>query len=142
MKVAVQTITPVCVSSGEKLNTIGDYIIEEKGVALIDQKKLGNIFLEAQAPLSFARDFARLAFRREGKLVDFLREHGIDYNALVRCRWSLNASSLSGQHSRLLTVTLTSAQGAYLPGSSLKGMRRSALLFHFFQQGGMTSLRW
>lgn len=129
MKITVKTFTPVCIRSGETLTPLSDFVIEGQKVAFIDRVKLQSLFRENQPIL---RDFTKMALSGKGDVKTFLQEHKLSYQNFTLFSLSLFKSGLEG-HSRQLALPVSSAQGGYLPGSSLKGMLRSALLFRYFK---------
>lgn len=129
MKITVKTLTPVCIRSGETLTPLSDFVIEGQKVAFIDRVKLQNLFRENQPIL---RDFTKMALSGKGDIKTFLQNHKLSYGDFTLFSLSLLKSGLEG-HSRQLVLPVSSAQGGYLPGSSLKGMLRSALLFRYFK---------
>ncbi|MGC8777198.1 MAG: type III-A CRISPR-associated RAMP protein Csm5 [Candidatus Caldatribacteriaceae bacterium] len=136
MKVTVKTITPVCVRSGKTLSSFSDFVIAQNRVHFIDKTKLENLFRE-NIPLM--QDFTKMALRGEGSIALFLRDHRLSVGEFLLFSVPLRFTQLEGR-SRQLHLPVLSSQGVYLPGSSLKGMLRSALLFAYFQKNGTALL--
>jgi CRISPR-associated protein Csm5 len=132
MQITVKTVTPVCIRSGETLSPLLDFVIAGHQVHFIDKRKLQDIFREDEPIL---RDFTRMALRGEGNIGVFLKEHALRLEDFISFSLPLRASQLE-RRSRQLHLPILSSQGAYLPGSSLKGVLRSALLFFYLQKKG------
>ncbi|MEN3185040.1 MAG: type III-A CRISPR-associated RAMP protein Csm5 [Atribacterota bacterium] len=136
MEITVKTFTPVCIRSGETLSPLLDFVIEDDKVWFVDKAKLKDIFRDSEVML---RDFTQTTLRESQNIRTFLRDYNIPLEAVTGFSVALCSLNLKDR-SRQLYFPVVSSQGAYLPGSSLKGMIRSALLFAYLREKGVAKL--
>lgn len=125
------TITPVCIGTGTKLSPYADYVIDErhKKIYYIDQelvkRKLAqNVRLvdDYVAGVATGMDNNRSSFNVD----QFLRTRlGIDVKTQHRLQLDCEATGSK----ELYTIVKNAGRQPYIPGSSLKGAVKTALLY-------------
>jgi len=136
MKITLETITPICIRSGEKASALGDYIYDpnRRVLHLIDHGKLEN-WLEDQGnnARNLLKELILLASSQRGTLSDFFQQHHLTPTAFSKATIPLAfPTNISFQNRTLFLPTLTGGK-PYIPGSSLKGAIRTALMFQYIR---------
>ncbi len=124
LSASVSLITPLHIGSGRELLNEYDYVIRSGKTWRINE----NVLLEAQ-PVDDPRLVAQISARPPGEL---LADADFDpQNAQGLFRYIINGSPRArGPGAQLLEQLKDAFNRPYLPGSSLKGAIRSALLWH------------
>ncbi|BER91810.1 type III-A CRISPR-associated RAMP protein Csm5 [Atrimonas thermophila] len=141
MQLKVQTVTPVCVSSGETLSPVVDFVLDAKKNCLhmIDYEKLQR-WLAESGDREALGELTRMALGQSGNIADFFESRKLDAANFARVSWSCSSAKELQGHSRNLKLSVLSVKGAFLPGSSVKGMLRTALMFHYLRDKGRAAL--
>ncbi|RLI85850.1 MAG: type III-A CRISPR-associated RAMP protein Csm5 [Archaeoglobales archaeon] len=113
----IRTLTPVHVSSGNKLTRI-DFIVRDGKVFVLDTPRL----FEALEWKDVMKLVDELSYR---SLVDIAKEFGID---VVDFR--LYYVKLTGSVGNEILEQIKTEGRSYIPGSSIKGAIRTAILWH------------
>jgi CRISPR-associated protein Csm5 len=142
MWLKVQTVTPVCVSSGETLSSVVDFVLDAKKNCLhmVDYEKLQR-WLAESGDRAALNELTRMALGQSGNIADFFENRGLNAVDFARVSWSCSSAKELQELSRTLKLPVLSAKGAFLPGSSIKGMLRTALMFHYFKNANRAALR-
>lgn len=137
MMLSLQILTPLCVRSGENASAITDYIHDRKKrvVYLIDQEKLNQWLMDqGESARYLVKEIAAIASSQRGSLAHFFEGHNLsphDFSqailpiafpdSITFRNWSLNLPTLTGRK-------------PYIPGSSIKGAIRTALMFDYIKK--------
>ncbi|MHA1668735.1 MAG: type III-A CRISPR-associated RAMP protein Csm5 [Candidatus Heimdallarchaeaceae archaeon] len=124
-KVKVETLTPIFVGSGESVDFF-NYVFDGKNINVISIDKLSKTSLD---PVNLTNKLLS-----EKDISKVLRCYGLDYKDFVdfsiEVGDSLRSSFLT-HHIRRISLFIRDKEGKlYLPGSSLKGALRTALLYY------------
>lgn len=132
MQITIQTVTPVCISSGETLSPVIDFVLnaQNKCLHVLDHNKLQK-WLEASGDYQAVNELTRMALSKSGNIADFFKSRKLNPSDFARVSWMCSSAQELAQHSRNLLLAVNSLKGAYIPGSSIKGMLRTALIFHY-----------
>jgi len=131
-QVKIEAITPLHVGSGEQLSSVGDFFTTQNTVYFIDNDRL-------MQPIARAG--------RMDEYVNSILETGIglDFYEVLEKKWGIVLSDFSKRelplrqayrkpsNNDILYMHARTAGKPYLPGSSLKGVFRTALLYRFLQ---------
>jgi CRISPR/Cas system CSM-associated protein Csm5 (group 7 of RAMP superfamily) len=141
----LETLTPVAIRSGEVLSPLTDYHIEGNKLYLLDTEKIMNDIAEK----GWLDDFeARVmqysgnhsggtetnAIRKNRFIADFLKENNSsikDYLIEENVRMS---HIKDNQEWVQLHSTIKTNDQAYIPGSSIKGAIRTAVMYHWLTE--------
>lgn len=136
MKLKLTTATPLHVGNGQTLSPYSDYVVGDDGkVYLINNQKLNDQL--AQLGEKAIDQFVSLvmgSMRTSDtfSLKSFLEKYKIDYKKIAKFSWKTNAAIKNEE----IHATIKTASRAYVPGSSIKGAVRTALLyFHRKEEG-------
>lgn len=136
MKLSLRVITPICVRSGENASAIADYIYDpqKRAIYLIDQVKFNRWLMEQGENARFLiKDITSLVSSQQGTLVDFFNEHGLLPRDFSRAAIPVSfPNSITFGNRNLFLPTLTGGK-PYIPGSSIKGAIRTALMFDYIK---------
>lgn len=140
MRFRLKVITPTFVGSGETLSSTLDFVFRNNQVVLIDQSKLTNWLLENESRKFLIKDLTNLALREEGNIERFLNDYNLDLDDFKRASYDISfplKERIDTQRLfRRISIPITSMSGVYIPGSTIKGLLRSALIFKFIQDNG------
>jgi CRISPR-associated protein Csm5 len=139
MKVKLKVKTPTFIGSGDSISPTLDFVFERNQVILLDIDKLTDWLYESNQETTLVKDLAHLVSRREGNIGRFLRDYKL--NVADFKKLSLNIAFQTGgrdmtQIFRKIDMPITNSLGAYIPGSTIKGLIRSALIFQFIKDNG------
>lgn len=140
MKLELTTLTPVHIGAGEekKLSHITDYFLDEKNgeACYIDLGKLEQFMQDYPNPKQIVDDFVRRIRSEQAQeqqkysVKTFLQDYGANPADFVRQRVPASASTIEQIKHQAIEPTIKNAGQPYIPGSSLKGAIRTALLYH------------
>ncbi len=129
IRVTLENVSPVCIGSGEKLMSRECVYLKDKGIVYIPDLKLLLDEIKKHGCMPAYERFLFESLDRDQSLGGFLYSMNIPVNENAPwVRYRLNVSS---GFNRLndLTLCMKNAQGLpYIPGSSIKGAIRTALL--------------
>lgn len=136
MKIQLTTATPLHIGNGRSLSPYTDYVVGDDGkVYLIDSQKLNEklAVVGDEAIDEFVIQIMGSQRSREVySLKTFLEKYKIDYRQIAKFTWETNASI----RNLAIQETIKSVSKPYVPGSSIKGAIRTALLyFHRIEEG-------
>ncbi|HXL02586.1 MAG TPA: type III-A CRISPR-associated RAMP protein Csm5 [Candidatus Atribacteria bacterium] len=138
MKLSLSVVTPICVRSGENASAVADYIYDpqKRTIYLIDQVKFNRWLMEQGKNTRFLiKDITALVSSRQGTLVHFFNEHGLSPRDFSRATIPVSfPNSITFGNRNLFLPTLTGGK-PYIPGSSIKGAIRTALMFDYIKNG-------
>ena len=139
MAYRLKTLTPIHIHSGEVLRPM-EYIAKDEEVLIFDETDVirsikQNELLNDELLRSFATSDNR---RKEySKTLDYYINKGIiDETVTERCKYKVDkhVEDLSGQEINRLMMNI---QGPYIPGSTLKGIIRTAILYDYLLKKGI-----
>ncbi|MFW6308922.1 MAG: type III-A CRISPR-associated RAMP protein Csm5 [bacterium] len=137
MKLKLKTLTPVQIGSGDILSPYHDYIYDRDRIYYIDYKELEK-YLSAEAESEKLMDqFVELVSSQAGKNKQdrFLLKNFFASNDLNFEDFSQNQIEVTDKITNEIKRTILSGTRPYIPGSSLKGAVRTALLYNHLLAG-------
>jgi CRISPR-associated protein Csm5 len=137
MMLSLQVLTPLCVRSGENASAITDYIHDRirRVIYLIDQEKLNQWLMDqGESARYLVKEIASIAASQRGSLANFFEEHNLSPHDFSQAILPLAfPDSITFRNWSLLLPTLTGRK-PYIPGSSIKGAIRTALMFDYIKK--------
>lgn len=133
MKIRIRTITPTLVRSGEEISNVTECIVDpiNKELKIIDKDKLINVFEKRfKDPRPIIAELSSLIVSDNRNIEDFLRKKEIDINQVIRYSVKIE-SNIDRERRRSIYLPILTSEKAYIPGSTLKGIIRNALLFYY-----------
>jgi len=132
MNLNLEIISPVNIGNGEILSPLCDYISERKTFFLIDHRKLEAYLKHLDEPEKIVDRYVHiLNGKTHYNLSDFFKENGldpVDFSLAV----INDVNRINGEIKR----TIKTGRGPYIPGSTLKGAIRTAIICHHMNQEG------
>jgi CRISPR type III-A-associated RAMP protein Csm5 len=132
-------MSPLHIGNGEILSPYTDYIYDDKNgtIYVMDKRKIEAALFELENNETVLDEYINKLINIRGghvnySLKQFLEEHQIDYKSLAKVIIKTNADIKFEE----IHEQLKSASRPYIPGSSIKGAIRTALLFHHRKQSG------
>lgn len=136
MKIQLTTATPLHIGNGRSLSPYTDFVVGNDGkVYLIDSQKLNDqlVAVGDEAVDEYVSQI--MGCRQPGgvfSLKQFLEKYKIDYRQIAKFVWETHAPI----QNETIQETIKSTSKPYIPGSSIKGAIRTALLyFHRKEEG-------
>jgi CRISPR type III-A-associated RAMP protein Csm5 len=131
----IKLLTPLHIGCGQSLSPYADYVLDDKrNVCLLDTDKLGSLMYEQRQIDHYINDvIATQATSKVNVLKQFI-QHDLKGNL----NDLLTGQVLPGHgidNPILIDRCITTDGQAYIPGSSIKGAIRSALLHHWLRSG-------
>lgn len=127
-KFEVETLTPVSVGNGDKRTPLGDYHLENDELHYIDYEKLSLDIYKAGALDVFSDELKNVSNKRKTNFLEsFVRQH---LKSDISNFYQKTVDAFSNENPTELQCIIKNATGKpYLPGSSVKGAIKSALLY-------------
>lgn len=139
MKLRLETISPVHIGKGEKITSYSDYIYDDGYVYYIDYNKLENYMMKKNNMDDLIDDFVDIVRnqassnkKRKYRLKDFFKEHGLNYKD-----YTYNKLPANEEITEEINRALCSGIRPYIPGSSIKGLIRTAFLYKHFSKSSI-----
>lgn len=137
MNFRLEVLTPVNIGSGEALSQFSDYIYDKGNVYFIDHDALVRELSQRPNGQRIIDEFVKVVqsqakgnARDRLKLKGFLEKAGLDYK-----KYAFKKLPASEEIREQIQLHVKSAGQPYIPGSSLKGAIRTALLAHLISPG-------
>ena len=135
MKIKISTITPILIRSGEEISNVAECVVDSKNreLKIIDKAKLIDVIeSQFQNPKTAINEFSSLIVSDNKTIADFLRIRKIDINQVTRYSIKIRGD-IDERRRRNIYLPILSGERAYIPGSTLKGVIRNALLFYYLE---------
>ncbi|MEX2513504.1 MAG: type III-A CRISPR-associated RAMP protein Csm5 [Cyclobacteriaceae bacterium] len=125
----IEVVSPVAVTTGEVLSPIADYVVNGSKINLIDKDEFENILSSDEKLMEKYLDSV-LDTAQKAKHDTLKKVLG---DKLPKCYHDISIENLIGQNNpvNLKTIVKNQAYQPYLPGSSIKGAIKFALLVHW-----------
>lgn len=140
MKFKLKVLTPTFIGSGETLSPILDFVFERNQITLIDHDKLQDWLYKSKERDIYIKDLTKLAQEGKGNIGRFFIDYKLKLDDFKKISYKL-AFSTEGRNDlskilRRINLPILSGSGAYIPGSTIKGLLRSAFIFKFINDNG------
>lgn len=127
MKLTLKTITPTLIRSGDEISTVSECVVENNILKIIDKDKLSE---QIKGNKNLIMELSNRIIRGEN-IYKFIKDYKINLDSITKYALPINGS-IDPEKRRNVYLPITSSDRAYIPGSTIKGIIRSALLFDFF----------
>lgn len=134
MKLNLEVLTAVNIGSGDVLSQFSDYVYDNGFVYYLDHDRLlqelatkPNCDEMIDQFVMIVQNQAKGNTQDRFKLKSFLEENGLDYK-----KYALRKMPVSEEIKEQIQLHIKSGNQPYIPGSSLKGAIRTALISHLF----------
>lgn len=134
MKLELEVLTAVNIGSGDVLSQFSDYVYDNGFVYYLDHDRLlqelatkPNCDEMIDQFVMIVQNQAKGNTQDRFKLKSFLEGNGLDYK-----KYALRKIPVSEEIKEQIQLHIKSGNQPYIPGSSLKGAIRTALISHFF----------
>jgi len=137
-KIAIEPLTPLHVGSGETLSSTGEYFVDGSHLYFLDNDKLMEYLQEKKKLIQYIEriQIEGAKFKFEKELTDLLGEPDKQslYDRLRNEFKDIQVGFKKGDHykpsdNNILRRHIRTNKLAYIPGSSLKGLLRTAIVF-------------
>lgn len=135
----IKIVTPLHIGGGESLSPYSDYVLDtEKNVWLMDTDKLSEEVYKTQQTNTFINNVMESAGMEKSKILpDFIKYNLNGHIDLFKTKTFFRSYGV--QNPILIDRCIASDGKPFLPGSSLKGSLRTALLFSWLQSNSNES---
>lgn len=142
MAYVLKVLTPIHIHSGEVLRTI-NYMVKDHKVLIFDEMDViqsvkENEILNDELLRNFTASNKRTEYN---KTLDYYIDRGIVDRSIVgkhRIEVTNRVGDLTGQE---IYRTMMNIQGSYIPGSTLKGVVRTAILYDYLLNRGIDYIK-
>jgi CRISPR-associated protein Csm5 len=142
MTYILKVLTPVHIHSGETLRSI-NYMVKDHKILIFDEMDViqsvkENEILNDELLRNFTADNRRTEYN---KTLDYYIHRGIIHTSIVdkyRIKAVNRAGDLTGQE---IYRTMMNIQGSYIPGSTLKGVVRTAIFYDYLLNKGIDYIK-
>lgn len=129
MKLTLKIITPTIIRSGDEISTVSECVIEDNKLRIIDKEKLSQYI---KGNKNLIMELSNMIIRGEN-ISNFIKEYKINLDSITKYTLPIN-ENIDSKKRKNIYLPLTSSDRAYIPGSTIKGIIRNALLFDFFSK--------
>lgn len=141
----IETLTPLAIRSGEVLSPLTDYHIEGNKLYLLDTDKLMNDIVQNKWLDEFEKEVFEYSGNHSGGtetgakkknyfIADFLKEKGASIKPYLQ-KEKVRACQLKTEDEWVkMHSTIKTGNQAYIPGSSIKGAIRTAIMYHWLTE--------
>src|SRR5450759_1267464 len=131
LPLTMRVITPVHIGSADVLSPIADYYFDNNKINLIDSDRFAELLVMKKKDIEFIRAVERITNEKKTTfLKNFCQLHLQCELKDIPVTKSIPAIGNLGNPTEINQCIKTDGK-PYLPGSSLKGAIRSAILFHW-----------
>ncbi|SHK20887.1 CRISPR-associated protein, Csm5 family [Anaerobranca californiensis DSM 14826] len=134
MRFSLETLTPVSIGSNDKASQFIDYIYENKKVYFIDHEKIFDYINGLPKGKDLIEQYLKIIKDQSSKntnevtLTSFLKNYRIDFK-----KYSTNIVDTLDDVKTEITLHIKTNNCPYIPGSSLKGAIRSAIVYYLYK---------
>ncbi|MFW6025302.1 MAG: type III-A CRISPR-associated RAMP protein Csm5 [Candidatus Woesearchaeota archaeon] len=139
MEFKIKTITPVHIGNGETLSPYGDYIKDKDYIYIIDYSKLENYLRDNNESEEMIDEFVEIISKQAAgnKSDRYTIKNFFENNQLNFKEFSSAQIKLLGKiNNEEIHQTIKTGNRPIIPGSSIKGAIRTALLYNHLQEDG------
>jgi len=129
---SIETLTPLHVGSGQMLSSVGDFIITNNKIRYLDTEKISKFLLENDKVETYLQKIHNTptGFNNQAEL----KELGFSIESAVLNETELCSNQLNVLNNNILHLFIDANGPKYIPGSSVKGMIKTVLLFHYLRE--------
>ena len=127
----VEVLTPLHIGNGEELTSVGEFITHPSKIEFLDQEAFIKSLSKEQRQTYIEKI---VSAGQQFDFVEVLKELGVSYEDKVIRSIPLNHKELDTKNNNPLQCCIKTQGEAYIPGSSIKGMLRTAVLAHFLEK--------
>lgn len=139
MEFKIKTLTPVHIGNGETLSPYGDYIKDEDYIYIIDYSKLEDYLRNSDRSEKRIDEFVEIISKQAAgnKSDRYTIKNFFENNQLNFKEFSSAKIKLVGKiNNEEISQTIKTGNRPIIPGSSIKGAIRTALLYSHLQEDG------
>ncbi len=125
----IEVLSPLHIGNGETLTSVGEFITTSHNIRYLKLDELNDLLDEKE----LTDDYTDKIIKAAGSFDTFktLMEYDIDVEGLIQNEIKLNSNDLNPLNNNILHIFHNSEGKKYIPGSSVKGMLKTVLLFHY-----------
>ena len=129
-QITITTLSPLHIGNGEQLSAVGEFYTTQDKIYFLDNERL----IQAVKEIGKLDDYINkiLEVGIDLDFYDLLQNWGIDPRLFAEKVINLNQEGLLSSNNNILHKCIKTNECAYIPGSSLKGLFRTAMVVHFF----------
>lgn len=128
-ELTLETLTPLHIGNGEMLTSVGEFITTKGNIRYLLLDKV-NDFLKEN---NLTDDYTDIIVKNAGGFDTYftLSNFGIDIEEFIQKEIKLNAKNLNPLNNNILHIFFNSNDKKYIPGSAIKGMLKTVLLYKY-----------
>jgi len=142
MKYRIKALTPVHIHSGEVLRSM-EYMVKDGEVLIFDEMDVIRSIKEKELLNAELLDSYSLTSKRSDyhRNLDYYIKKGIIDSSIVN-RYKVKAiNKAENLNGKEIYRTMRNIQGTYIPGSSIKGVIRTAILYDYLLKKGIDYIK-
>lgn len=135
----LKTLTPVHIGSGDILSPYGDYIKENNSIYYLDYKKIETYLQELDNQEKIIDEFVEIIkMQAAGNMSDRynLKSFFNNHSLLLKDFSRLEIKTKANIKNEEIYQIIKTSNRPFIPGSSIKGVIRTALLYVYFKENG------
>lgn len=139
MEFEIKTLTPVHIGNGETLSPYGDYIKDDDYIYIIDYTKLENYLRDSGQSEKMIDDFVEIISKQAAgnksdryTIKNFFGNNKLDFKKFISSKIKLVGKINNEEISQIIKT----ANRPIIPGSTVKGAIRTALLYNHLHKDG------
>lgn len=129
----IETLSPLHIGNGEMLTSVGEFITTSDTIQYLELDKL-NSFLDKSNLIDEYSEKILLASGNFDTHKTLSEDYKVNIKDFIQKTVSLKNKNLNPLNNNMLHIFCHENGKTYIPGSSLKGMLKTVLLFHKLKQ--------
>jgi CRISPR-associated protein Csm5 len=132
MKFKITTKTPTFIGKGDFLSPSLDFIVKDNILYFLDITKLQDWIISNRNYKELIKDLTNIILKREGNIYKFFEINKLNFRDFVKYSYQIYFP-YKEYTLRKINAPIQNNNGFYIPGSTLKGLIRTALIFKYIE---------
>lgn len=130
--IEIETISPLHIGGDSVLSSVGEFITTTNKIRYLNTKEISNYLDENKLLDTYSDEIIQSA---EGfDTLKALESLGLKIDNYITKELDFAPNSINVLHNNVLQIFIEAKEHKYIPGSSVKGMIKTALIYHYLKQ--------
>lgn len=132
MKFKITTKTPTFIGKGDFLSSSLDFIVKDNIFYFLDITKLQDRLISNSNYKKLIKELTNIILKKEGNIYKFFEINKLNFKDFVKYSYQIYFPDKESKLKKI-NVPIQNNNGFYIPGSTLKGLIRTALIFKYIK---------
>ena len=130
--IEIETITPLHIGSGGTLSSVGEFITETNIIRYLNTKEISNYLYKNNLLDKYTDEILHSA--ESFDTLKSLKDLGLSIDNYITKETDFAQNKVNVLHNNVLHEFIEANGCKYIPGSSVKGMIKTVLLYHYLKE--------